>query len=109
MVEILNKFFRKLKFESPRNLIQPNQENDSMFQTMWLKRDLIAQTYSRTVNNKKSMTKCLRKAYISLKNMVIPFSLCKMSPRQLKQHIPKVTSLYIDDNKQLIELFFKYR
>ena len=38
MVEILKEFFRQLRFESLRILIQPNQENASMFQTRWLKK-----------------------------------------------------------------------
>ena len=73
------------------------------------KKNLFAPTYGRTVTNEKSLINCLRKAYNWLKNMdLIPFSLWKMSPRQLKQHISQVISLYIVDNKQLLELFFNW-
>ena len=63
--------------------------------------------YSKTVTKKKSLTNSLGKAYNWLLNLdLVPFSLWEMSPRQLKQLITKITSLYIIDNKQLLELFY---
>ena len=107
MVEILKELFRQLKSESPRILLQINQNSDPKFQTRWNKRNLYTPTYSRTVTNSKSLTNCLQKAYNWLKNLdLVPSSPWKMSPRQLKQYISKITSLYIVDNKQLLELFY---
>ena len=107
MVEILKELFRQLKSESPRILLQINQNSDPKFQTRWNKRNLYTPTYSRTVTNSKSLTNCLQKAYNWLKNLdLVPSLPCKLSPRQLKQYISKITSLYIVDNKQLLELFY---
>ena len=37
MVEILRELFRQLRSESPRILVQPNQDHDPKFQTRWKK------------------------------------------------------------------------
>ena len=80
MVEILRELLRQLKFESPSILIQPNQEHDSLFQTTWIKKNLFAPTYSRTVTNEKSLHNCLRKAYVWFESInFITFSLLKVS------------------------------
>ena len=106
-VEILKELFRQLQCKSPRTLLQPNENPNPNYQTRLRKKNMFTPVYSRTVTNKKSLTNCLRKAYNWLLNLdLVPYSLWQMSPRQIKQLITKITSLYIIDNKQLSELFY---
>ena len=107
LVEILEELFRQLKCESPRTLLQPNENPYPNYQTRLRKKNMFTPVYSRTVTNKKSLTNCLGKAHNWLLNLdLVPFSLWEMSPRQIKQLITKITSLYIIDNKQLLKLFY---
>ena len=90
-----------------RTLLQPNENPNPNYQTTLRKKNMFTPVYSRTVTNKKSLTNCLGKAYNWLLNLdLVPFSLWEMSPRQIKQLITKITSLYNIDNKQLLELLY---
>ena len=99
LVEILKELFRQLKCESPRTLLQPNENPNPNYQTRLRKKNMFTPVYSRTVNNKKSLTNRLGKEYNWILNLdLVPFSLWEMSPRKIKQLITKITSLYIIDN-----------
>ena len=107
MVEILKELFRQLKCESPRTLLQPNENPNPNHQTRLRKKNMFTPAYSRTVTNRKSLTNCLGKAYNWLLNLdLVPCSLWEFSPRQITQLLTKITSFYINDNKQLLEPFY---
>ena len=107
LVEILKDLFRQLKCKSPRILLQRNENPNPNYQTRLRKKNKFSLVYSKTVTNKKSLTNCLGKAYNWLLNLdLVPFSLWEKSPRQIEQLITKITSLYIIDNKQHLELFY---
>ena len=107
LLKMLKELFRQLKCESPRTLLQPNENPNPNYQTRLRKKNMFTPVYSRTVTNKKSLTNCLGKAYNWLLNLdLVPFSLWEMSSRQIKQLITKITSFYTIDNKELLELFY---
>ena len=76
LVETLKEFSRQLKCESPRTLLQPNENPNPNYQTRLRKKNMFTPVYSRIVTNKMSLTNCLGKAYNWLLNLhLVPFSL----------------------------------
>ena len=51
LVEILKELFRQLKCESPRTLLQPNENPNPNYQTRLRKKNKFTRVYSRTVTN----------------------------------------------------------
>ena len=51
MVEKPKKIFRQLNCESPRTLLQPNENPNPNYQTRWRKKKMVNSVYSRTVKS----------------------------------------------------------
>ena len=79
IVEILEEFCRQLKCESPRTVLQPNENPNPNYQARCRKKNLFTPAYNRTVTNRKSLTNSLGKACNWLLNLdLFPFSLWEM-------------------------------
>ena len=106
IVEVIQELFKQIRKESSLEL-SPTFPTGKLINTRWVVKGLLDVPYSRTDVKRKSLSSTIIRAYKWLLDFeLIPENLEDLTKNQVKMYIKDALSVYIMNNRDLMEIFF---